>query len=303
MVLLFLFSISWGTAQEVLIKKREDYQLKGPVKKCTVLTSYGKEVFEFNRKGWLERITSFFNETDYHITNYIYSNSGIKERRIEYYEGGIIDREASIANFYQKDSVSSKIISENVVDYTGNLIEQKSYVYDSLSRVKTIYKRSPQGRFTTQISYSKDSLGSTFITAYYLDSIINKKVFITLPKKNDKEIYTHVTKQFLDSEPVEESFVLINEKDEVTLRETSFYDPEKESWVLNSSIRYRYDSKGKVVEQKTQQGNSLFTQQYTYQVDGTPYSNWIKQIILPNLTYTTRIVEYFTDDYTLTRHK
>ncbi len=295
-LLLFLVSLSWGTAQEVRIKKLSDYQLQGPVKKCTVLTSYGKEVFEFNRKGWLERVTSFFNDEDYHVTHYKYSPSGIQERRIEYYERGIIDREASIANFYQMDSLSSKVKSERIVDYTGRIIEKRNYVYDSLKRIKTISKSSTQGRYTTQISYATDSLGSSFTKAFYIDSILKKKIDSVLPLNNSKGAYTLITRQYIDSLAVEESSLLLNTKDKVTLREKSFFDLDENKWVLISSIQYQYDSNGKLIEQKTQQGNSLFTQQFTYQVDGSPYSNWIKQIILPNLTYTTRIIEYFTKD-------
>ncbi len=68
-------------AQESQIFKRSDFDLRGPVKSCLVITKYGKEEFEFNEEGLLTKNLTRFNEQDYNVTYYKYSKDILIEKK------------------------------------------------------------------------------------------------------------------------------------------------------------------------------------------------------------------------------
>lgn len=285
------------SGQDLTIKIRSDFGLSGPVKKCSVLTSYGKEIYEFNRSGWLVKLTSYFDEHDYNVVQYQYSKMGLQEQRMEYYEGGVLNKSVSTANFYEMDSIGKHILSEKIVDYKGHFIEKIRYEYDSIHRLKSFNKESLKGRFTTLVSYEKDSLGSVYSRLYFLDRMLQKRIdSIPVKVAASKTSYINKTTEYVDAIPSKEVSLEFTTAGTLIKRSISYFNEETQQWILDTQNEYEYDSKGKLLTQKTVEGKSVYTQKFTYQSDGTPFSNWVKQIILPDLTYTTRIIEYFEEE-------
>ena len=60
-----------------------DFELRGPVKSCTVVTAYGEERFEFDRDGRLTKSLTRFSDAEYDITYYRYRGPVLAERRDE----------------------------------------------------------------------------------------------------------------------------------------------------------------------------------------------------------------------------
>lgn len=67
---LFTFVIFNLTAQEFKIFNVEDFELRGPVKTCLVITDYGREEYQFDQEGRLTKLVTKYNESDYEITLY-----------------------------------------------------------------------------------------------------------------------------------------------------------------------------------------------------------------------------------------
>ena len=62
-----------------------------------------------------------------------------------------------------------------------------------------------------------------------------------------------------------------------------------------SSVRTKYDSNNHPIEQIFERGVVRQTKKNLYQLDGSPFKNWIKKITTPDNTYTTRKIVYFEE--------
>ena len=58
--------------QEIQIFTLADFDLKENVKFCLVSTDYGKEEYDFNKKGFLTKAVTRYNDTDYDVVYYKY---------------------------------------------------------------------------------------------------------------------------------------------------------------------------------------------------------------------------------------
>lgn len=290
---MWLFLAANGYGQQ--FKGRWDYGLNGPVKKCTVLTSYGKELFSFTRDGKLEQLISFYDENNYQQISYTFKDSLLVERRIELYEAGQLDGEASVINIYEYDSTAI-LKREVIVDYKGRSQEESNYSYDTLHRLKEIKKLTKNGQLTTQMSRLKDSLGH-YITTVLIDSVIKQQTdsIPALSMMYDSLINVRNV-FFLDGIKDRAETVKYDQRSNVIYLKNEFYLMDSNQWYVEKEEQFEYNEKNQMIKKITKEGTTTFTQNIVYQTDGTQYQNWVKQIVMPNMSYTTRIIEYFDEN-------
>src|SRR5690606_3807955 len=93
---LSIFQVFGLRSQEVQIFKVEDFDLKGKVKSCLVITDYGRELFEFNKEGLLTKTITQYNDSDQDITHYKYEGGELVEKRMESYKNNVLDESTSM---------------------------------------------------------------------------------------------------------------------------------------------------------------------------------------------------------------
>ncbi len=280
------------TAQEVKIFKVSDFDLKGSVKTCLVVTNYGKEEFDFNKNGLLTKSITRYNEVDYDLTLYKYNLGNLEEKRVEIYREGIFDPVTSFANFYTFDSTASKKITERIISYSKEFLGQNEYRYDSIGRLSSIKHVDKDGIDETEISYMQFK-GETTVN-YILNGVIIKSVR-TAKKKNktgaDQKIV--LTKEFLKGEP-DKALEQIFDSSNKLISEIKFMPTEQnKGFVPYEYINHSYNEFGMLAETKIKGTKAEETKKYLYQYDGE-HGNWIKQIVTPDNTYTTRRIMYYT---------
>ncbi len=293
-VLAFLFfwlggSSSTVIAQEMQIFKRSDFNLRGDVKSCLVITKYGKEEFEFNEEGYLTKNTTRFSEKDYNITYYKYEGDFIKEKRDEVYIEGNFDKQTSIAHFYTIDTTANKLVIEDVQSYAGEALERYEYYYNEEGDLISIIRSNMEGVDQTDLVYSTYK-GETTIE-YILNGLIQKSERISIDTKSKKEII--LKKQYLNGEPVKAMEEIYDENNRVISCKEFRYDKDKSSFTVEKSTIYSYDEAGMLSEEKIISGNTVKILEYIYQYDNYKESNWVKQIISPENLFKTRKITYY----------
>ena len=125
-LIVFGLLFSWVVnGQDIKVFKVTDFDLKGPVKSCTVVTNYGKEIFEFDQNGLLVQSTTKYNEVDMDVTRYKYLKGILVEKRMESYKESSLDLSSSLVNFYEIDTTGLRKIKEKVVSMEKELFEQQ----------------------------------------------------------------------------------------------------------------------------------------------------------------------------------
>src|SRR5690606_14199878 len=98
--IIFFFMALGLHSQEIQIFNTGDFDLKGKVKSCLVITPYGRETFEFSPEGLLTKTVTQYNEQDQDIAYYLFRDGELVEKRMESYKNNILDEATSMANFY-----------------------------------------------------------------------------------------------------------------------------------------------------------------------------------------------------------
>jgi len=279
-------------AQEIKIFKVEDFDLKGKVKSCLVSTSYGKEEYEFNEDGQLIKSVTRYNDADYDITYYKYENDVLLEKRFEHYSNDVFDKSTSIANIYVYDSLVNKTITEKIVSYDNEFIDQYEYYFanDTLNK---IVRSNNNGIDETLISYSKFDDEKT--KTYTLNGFVQKSIRSSIKKVNDSTNSNVVlTKNFIEGEPNTAVEVVYTSFGNITSETKFVYDSNAKQFVKDAVNVMRYDEDYMLQEMQKFQGETLFEEStYVYQFDKN--RNWVKQIITPANTYKTRKITYFEE--------
>jgi len=271
-----------------------DYDLKGNVKKCLVITDYGKEEFEFNKAGYLTRLTTRYSDTDYDISYYKYDNEQLLEKRLENYREGKLDPRTSIANIFSIDTMAGKKVTEKIYSYQNEFLDQYEYNYDEKQRLVKIRRSNNEGIDETMVVY--DSLKGELTQTYVLNGVPQKSIRTSISKKKEVMPLTIVLeKEFLEGEPLkarEQSLDSLGRP----LKEQNFgYKENEGSFVLENVIEYRYNEDGLMSEKILTSGKSVQKKEYVYQLDGKEFGNWIKQIVLPDNTFSTRKITYYEE--------
>ena len=286
-------------AQEPRVFTLEDFDLQGPVKHCLVITDYGKEEFEFNQEGILEKSVTRYGENSYDIHYYKYKDSLLLERRVERYQEGTFDPVTSMAHFDSYDSLPTQSIQEKILSYDKNFQEQYEFYYDELGRlIRTVH--SHEGAVDeTLLEYSEYKGEHT--VSYKRNGILSKTVRTSTKKgRNGLETKLVLTKYFLEGaeeRAVEEKYDATGKR--ISLKEFAF-NPSDSAFAPVSYHEYTYDNRGMLLSENNLDidRGSEKKRDYIYLYDGSDPGNWIKQIITPDNAYTTRRIKYYQKDIT-----
>ncbi len=292
-LLIILHSFLWFNsthAQELKIFTLNDFDLKGNVKSCIVITNYGKEEFEFNEDGLLTKSVTRFSDTDYEKTYYKYVKGELSEKRLENYRDGKFDKSTSIANIYTLDTTAGKQVTEKIISYTKEFIDQYEYLYDEEGNLKQIKRANNSGIDNTKLVYTNYKGEST--TSYFLNEILQKSVRTSIKQPNFKVV---LTKEFMDGQPVKALEHIYNDKEQIISEIHFVYNKELEEFKPSKNIRYEYNEMEMLsgVITQSEAGEDII-KNYVYQYDNGNKGNWIKKIITPDNTYTTRKITYYT---------
>ena len=297
-LLLFFLGIFIGQGaytQVPQIFTRADFDLKGPVKSCQLITSYGSEEFEFDKKGLLTKLVTRFAQEDYSVSYYKYQDSTLLESRHENYVQGQLDKATSIAHLYALDTVPVKKITERIFSYQKDVLDQYEYYFDATGRLTRIVRSNEEGVDETEVSYSQYKDEET--VAYSINGVIQKSERTSYKNKGTaEEIRLVLTKEFLNGEPVRAIEEITDTANRVRERLEYRFDIGKNQFELSQKTAYTYDENGNLDSETTTLGRAKSGKTYIYQFDGSEHANWIKQIITPDNTYKTRKITYFEEE-------
>ncbi|HMB63040.1 MAG TPA: hypothetical protein VKN36_08210 [Eudoraea sp.] len=270
----------------------EDFELSGMVKSCLVITDYGREEFEFNMDGYLTKLVTRYNEDDYDVTYYKYQGSDLAERRFETYRDGTFDKNTSIAHVYQTDTLGPKKITEKILSYNEIFLEKYEYQFDVDGQLVKIIRTNDEGLDETTVMYTNYQEENT--VTYYLNGVMQKSIRRSARKqKNGSSREIELTKNFLEGEPVTAIERIYGTTGHLISEQHFEYDTAANSFVPAEKNNYEYDDKGRLVAQKTKLGPMEKKKAYIYQFDNEETGNWIKKIVTPENTYTTRRIQYY----------
>ncbi len=293
MTLFLMGAVSCVQAQEPKVFTTSDFDLSGKVKRCLVITDYGKEAFDFSREGLLQKVTTVYSETDYDITYYRYRDGVLSEKRIENYRDDVLDRQTSIAHIFRADTLLNKIVKEQVYSYQKEFLDQFEYSYDTRGNLIAITRTSNEGIDDTQISY--DSIQGEVTRTISVNGTIERSVRTAEKKEKDRVLKVELIREFLKGDPYRatESFTdTLGRK----VRENEYnYDAAKGSFVRSGELSFTYGEHGFLKSRLQKLEKQESKQEYIYQFDSHDPPNWTKKIITPQNQYTTRRITYYEE--------
>lgn len=292
-LLLTFFHVIGTWSQEVRIFKVEDFDLKGKVKSCLVITDYGRELFEFNEEGILVKTITQYNDTDQDITYYKYDQGELVEKRMESYKNNVLDESTSMANFYTIDTIPTRKVLEEIISYDKQFLEREEYQYDEEGKLVRLISSNIDGVDETKFEYAPYKNELTVST--FTNGILEKSVR-TSEKKTSKGMHKVVlTKEYLDGEPNTAKEEVFNAEGLVVTAEDFLYDVNEKEFVSQKKWFYHY-KEGNLDKIVTKTVNTESVDEYIFQFDNHSPRNWVKQIVTPGNTYTTRVIKYYPEE-------
>jgi hypothetical protein len=284
-----------SNAQEFRIFSLSDFDLKDSVKTCLVITNYGKEEYEFNKKGLLTKSVTRYNENDYDVTYYKYDGDELLEKRSESYRDNIFDPSTSIANFYEIDSVPNRRITEKIVSYEKEFLEQYVYEFNNNGKLAKMTRSNSDGTDVTLVDYKKYKGETT--TTYLMNNVPLKSVRTSSRKGKDGVMKKVVlTKEFLKGEENMAFEEVFGPEGKLLAQQEFEFNKEEKSFVPTTRTTFKYDANGMLIEEISKTGDIIEKKEYIYQYDKGEGGNWIKQIITPDNTYKTRRITYYESE-------
>lgn len=279
-------------SQEIKIFKVNDFDLKGNVKSCLVSTKYGKEEYNFNDEGFLTKSVTRYSDTDYDITYYKYTNGYLLEKRLENYRDNIFESNTSIANIYTIDSLINFKITEKILSYNKEFLDQYEYYYNHDNQMVKTVRTNNNGIDETNVLYTNIKGEKT--KTYELNEVILKSIRTSTKKAKDRSVQKVVlTKGFIEGNPntaVEEIYNVSNK----LLVETKFsFDETTKQFTVSEINTFSYDELQMLLKKETKNDDTSVVEEYIYQFDDGDMGNWIKKIITPENSYTTRKITYY----------
>jgi hypothetical protein len=295
LLLVFIATFSMMRGQEIQIFTLEDFDLRGDVKFCLVSTDYGKEEYDFNKNGFLTKSVTRYNALDYDVVYYKYSNGELLEKRSESYRNNTFDPSTSIAHFYEIDSTDNLKIQERIFSYDKQFLDEYIYGYDEFGDLISIQRTNNDGTDVTLIEHKKFK-GENTIT-YLLNEVPVKSIRTsTLKPKNKTPQRIVLTKTYLkgeENDAFEEVFSLDGKLMAQQEFENNITTKKFEPTVRTT---YTYDENDMLMTESAKSGVETIKKEYIYQYDKADNGNWIKQIVSPDNTYTTRKITYYTPE-------
>lgn len=292
LILLMLSFFMESNAQEFKIFKLSDFDLKDSVKTCLVSTTYGKEEYEFNIEGLLTKSITRYNDNDYDVTYYKYMDNELLEKRSETYRENKFDPSTSIANFYEIDTSSTRKITEKIVSYEKEFLDQYTYEYNVKGDLVKMTRTNNDGTDITLVDYKKYK--GEFTISYLLNNVPLKSIRTSNRKTKSGLVQKIVlTKQFLKGEANMAFEEVFDTTGKLLAQQEFEFNKEEKSFVPTVRTTFKYDGNGMLIEEIAKTGDVVEKKEYIYQYDREEGGNWIKQIIKPDNTYKTRKITYF----------
>ena len=271
-----------------------DFELTGKVKFCEVITDYGKESFEFNEEGILTKSVTRYNDQDYDVTYYKYQGKELLERRNEVYRDGAFDKSTSIAHLYKIDTLATKVITEKIVSYNEEFLDNYEFHFDLEDRLVKVLRSNNDGLDETEIKYTSYK-GENTVT-HYLNGVILKSVRTSFKKKRGGEKEKiELTKDFLKGLPVKATEQIYDSENKLITQQNFSYDTSKKSFTADEKINFQYNENGMLIAKLTEKDENTAEQEYIYQYDNGDSGNWVKKIITPENAFTTRKITYYEE--------
>ncbi len=282
-------------AQEVKIFNLGDFDLKDSVKTCLVSTSYGKEEYDFNKKGVLTKSVTRYKDSEYDVVYYKYLNDELTEKRSESYRNNVFDPTTSIAHFYKLDSLSNLKITEKIISYEEEFLDQYVYHYDDKGDLFKIVRTNNDGIDETLIEYKKYK--GEYTVTYLINNEPLKSIRTSqLKKKNGTVQKVVLTKEYLKGEANKAFEEVFNKKGLLVAQQEFDYNSSEKTFVPTKRTTYNYDENEMLVGEVSKNGDEMTTKEYIYQYDREGEGNWIKQIVRPENTYKTRKITYYSEE-------
>ncbi len=295
-ILIFWFVLGGGSShlisQEIKIFKVNDFDLTGNVKSCLVSTKYGKEEYDFNEDGFLTKSVTRYSNTDYDVTYYKYTNGFLLEKRLENYRDNTFDSNTSIANIYTIDSLKNFKITEKILSYNKVFLDQYKYHYNSDNQLFKIIRTNNEGIDETNILYS-DIKGEKTKT-YTLNEVVLKSIRTSTKKAKNKSVQKVVLiKNFIEGNPNTAVEEIYNASNKLVVETKFSFDETVKQFAVSEINTFSYDELLILSKKETKKDGTSIVEEYIYQFDNGGTGNWIKKIITPNNSYTTRIISYY----------
>lgn len=291
-LLLLWMSIS-VQSQEPKVFTTSDFGLSGKVKRCLVITDYGKEAFDFREDGLLQKITTVYSETDYDLTFYRYKDGSLSEKRIENYRDDKLDRQTSIAHIFKVDTLDGKVRREQIYSYQKEFLDQFEYSYDSNGNLIAVTRTSNEGIDDTRITY--DTLKGEVTRTTYVNGIIERSVRTSEKREKDRILREELIKEYLNGEPFRATETISDTLGRKVREMEYSYDADQSSFVRAMEVLFTYDEQGFLKTRFQKSGKQESRQEYIYQFDAHNPPNWTKEIISPQNQYTTRRITYYEE--------
>lgn len=299
LAVLYFFTTFFAQAQELKKLGRSDFDLRGNVKRCTVITDYGREAFEFDAQGTLIKTITHYNEQDQDVTQYIFNGALLVEKRMESFKNGVLDAMTSMVNFYEYDSLGpAQKIKERIVSYDKDFLEEQQYLYDADGRLVGITSSNSAGVDEKRVEYAigNDGMTQRFFTNGILEKSVRRSMKPMLPKDTLNII---LTKEFIDGQPVsaleEQKFA----DGRLFISKEFVYNMDKEQFEPERSSTFYYNEDNILEREGIQRGNSVSEKQYIFQFDNHEPKNWVRKITTPGNEYVARKIEYFDVEATI----
>ena len=277
-------------SQEIQIFKVQDFDLNGRIKSCLVITDYGRESFEFNEDGILTKTVTQYNDTDQDITYYKYSDGELVEKRMESYKNNVLDAATSMANLYTIDTVPQRKVLEKIISYDKEFLEQQEYLYNDEGRLVKIITSNSEGVDETTFEYTPYK--NELTTSIFTNSILEKTIRTSERKTSKGTQKVVLTKEYIDGEPNKANEEIFNSAAHLVTSEFFQYDVAEKEFVSQRKLFYHY-ANGVLDKVVTKTVNTESVESYIFQFDNHEEKNWVKKIITPNNTYTTRVITYY----------
>lgn len=289
-VLLLLMNFP-ANGQEIQLLTVKDFDLVGPVKSCLVITDYGRELFEFDKQGYLIKTVTQYNETDQDITYFKYENDHLVEKRMESYKDNMLDASTSMVNFYARDSMQPQKLYEKIVSYDKEFLEQQEYEFDEENRLVKITTSNAEGVDESTVQY--EPYKNELTTSYLHNGILEKSIRTSEKNTAQGNLKIELTKDFIDGEPNKACEKTVHDDGRLASEEFFAYNVTEKEFQSERKLIYEYDAEGILEKVTTKTANAVAVKEFIFQFDSNPEKNWIKKIVTPDNTYSTRRIAYY----------
>ena len=211
---------------------------------------------------------------------------------MESYKGNQVDPSSSMAYFYSIDTTGNKKIKEQIVSYDKEFVEVQEYQYNQEGQLEKIIVSHENA--VDEIVIESTVYKNEKTKTYFENGIVQKSIRESTAKDRTRgEVKVVLTKTYLDGEPNRAVEEMKNEKGLLISKEVFQYDIGAKKFVAVEKHNFEYDKEGNLSKEVIGQGNATSVKEFVFQFDDNEQKNWVKKIITPENTFTTRRITYY----------